>query len=97
MLKMRTTAIATPLLLLAACDDGATNSAPAVGSTTDLTPFQGARAGQAELGIQNLGYEIVRNDGLTNYWFNRETGACAAVTTSEGRYSNIVMLPADDC
>lgn len=97
MLKMRTTAIAIPLCLLAACDEGTTSSAPAVGSTTDLTPFQGARAGQAELGIQNLGYEIIRNDGLTNYWFNRETGACAAVTTSEGRYSNIVMLPADDC
>ena len=97
MLKMYTPAIQISLFLLAACDEGATSSAPAVGSTTDLTPFQGSRAGQAELGIQNLGYEIIRNDGLTNYWFNRETGACAAVTTSEGRYSNIVMLPADDC
>ncbi len=97
MFKMRTAAIAIPLFMLAACDEGTTSSAPAVGSSTDLTPFQGARAGQAELGIQNLGYEIIRNDGLTNYWFNRDTGACAAVTTSDGRYSNIVMLPADDC
>ena len=49
------------------------------------------------MGIQNLGYEIVRNDGLTNYWFNRETGACAAITTSQGVYSSVTMLPAGDC
>ena len=70
---------------------------PAVGSSTDLTAFEGARAGQAEMGIQNLGYELVRTEGLTAYWFNRDTGACAAITTSEGRYSNVDMLPAEDC
>ena len=65
---------------LAACDEGASTAGqPSVGSSTDLSAFQGAPAGQAEMGIQNLGYEIVRNDGLTNYWFNRETGACAAI------------------
>ncbi len=83
---------------LAACDEGAsTPGQPSVGSSTDLSAFQGAPAGQAELGIQNLGYEIVRNDGLTNYWFNRETGACAAITTSQGVYSSVTMLPAGDC
>jgi hypothetical protein len=70
---------------------------PAVGSSTDLTAFEGARAGQAEMGIQNLGYELVRTEGLTAYWFNRDTGACAAITTSQGRYSNVDMLPAEDC
>ena len=83
---------------LAAFDEGASTSGqPAVGSSTDLSAFQGAPAGQAEMGIQNLGYEIVRNDGLTNYWFNRETGACAAITTSQGVYSSVTMLPAGDC
>ena len=70
---------------------------PAVGSSNDLTAFEGARAGQAEMGIQNLGYERVRTDGLKAYWFNRDTGACAAITTSNGRYSNVEMLPAEDC
>ena len=85
-------------LCLAACEDGATAPGqPAVGSSTDLSAFEGARAGQAEMGIQNLGYEIIRNDGLTNYWFNSETGACAAVTTSQGVYSSVTMLPAGDC
>ena len=44
---------------LAACDDGSSSSSdqPAVGSSVDFTAFQGARAGQAEMGIQNLGYE----------------------------------------
>lgn len=85
-------------LILAACDEGTSApDQPSVGTGTDLSAFQGARAGQAELGIQNLGYEIVRNDGLTNYWFNRETGACAAITTSQGVYSTVTMLPAGDC
>ncbi|WP_261194521.1 hypothetical protein [Pseudoruegeria sp. SHC-113] len=68
-----------------------------MGSSTDLTAFEGARAGQAEMGIQNLGYELVRTDGLTAYWFNRGTGACARITTSDGRYSDVTMLPAEDC
>ncbi|MFC4667542.1 hypothetical protein ACFO5X_03150 [Seohaeicola nanhaiensis] len=70
---------------------------PAVGSSTDLTAFQGARAGQAEMGIQALGYTAIRSKGLTTWWFNRETGACAQITTSDGRYSSVVMLPAQDC
>lgn len=70
---------------------------PSVGSSTDLTAFEGARAGQAEMGIQNLGYELIRTDGLTAFWFNRGTGACARITTSNGRYSDVIMLPAEDC
>ncbi|MDV7145842.1 hypothetical protein R3X27_24450 [Tropicimonas sp. TH_r6] len=70
---------------------------PSVGSATDLTAFEGARAGQAEMGIQNLGYELIRTDGLTAFWFNRSTGACARITTSDGRYSNVTMMPVEDC
>jgi hypothetical protein len=71
--------------------------APAVGSPTDLSSFEGARAGQAENGIYNLGYEPIRTEGLTTWWFNRETGACARIMTSNGRYSDVTMLPAEDC
>ena len=87
------------MLLLAACNSGSSSSysGPAVGSSSDLSAFQGAPAGQAEMGIQSLGFEIVRNEGLTNYWFNRETGACAAITTGNGRYETVVMLPSGDC
>ncbi|WP_238371147.1 hypothetical protein [Heliomarina baculiformis] len=70
---------------------------PAVGSASDLSAFEGARAGQAEGGIRALGYEAIRSEGLTTYWFNRSTGACARVTTSEGRYSDITELPSEDC
>ena len=70
---------------------------PAVGSATDLSSFQGARAGQAEMGIQNLGYELIRTQGLTAFWFNRDTGACARIVTADGRYSEVTMLPAEDC
>lgn len=70
---------------------------PSVGSSSDVTSFEGARAGQAEGGLQALGFEAIRSEGLTTYWFNRETGACARITTSDGRYSDVTMLPAEDC
>lgn len=100
---------ATLLMLpLAACEtsDGGTATnlpsppppgRPSVGSEYDVTSFQGARAGQAEGGLRNLGYESIRSEGLTTYWFNRSTGACARITTSNGRYSDVTMLPAQDC
>lgn len=78
-------------------EDTGSAGAPAVGSSSDLSAFQGARAGQAETGIQNLGYELIRSEGLTSCWFNRSTGACAGITTSEGRCSSTNMLPAGDC
>ena len=85
----------------ATADDGAGAmdgaSLPAVGSPTDVTAFEGARAGQAEGGLQALGFEAIRSEGLTTFWFNRDTGACARITTSDGRYSEVVMLPAEDC
>lgn len=70
---------------------------PANGNLTDLTAFEGTRAGQAEMGIQNLGEELVRTEGLTAYWFNQNTGTCSAITTSKGRYSNVDILPGEDC
>ena len=88
------------LIALAGCveDTGSTApGTPSVGSSTDLTAFEGARAGQAEMGIQNLGYELIRTQGLTAFWFNRSSGACAQITTSDGRYTDVTMLPAGDC
>ena len=72
-------------------------SAPTVGSASDVTSFEGARAGQAEGGLMNLGYSPIRSEGLTTWWFNASTGACARITTADGRYSDVTMLPAEDC
>lgn len=95
---MTTLVLAGALLPLAACvEDTGSAGAPAVGSSSDLSSFVGARAGQAEMGITNLGYELIRTEGLTAFWFNRSTGACARITTSNGRYSDVTMLPAEDC
>ncbi|WP_254442665.1 hypothetical protein [Ruegeria arenilitoris] len=85
---------------LAACDTPSTSikpGQPAIGSSSDLTAFEGARAGQAEMGIQNLGYELIRSEGLTSFWSNRDSGACARITTADGRYSDVTMLPSEDC
>ncbi|EPX85324.1 hypothetical protein [Salipiger mucosus] len=93
------------LATLAGCveDTGSGNTTapeqgrPAAGSEYDVSSFEGARAGQAEGGLQALGYENIRSQGLTSWWFNRSTGACARITTSDGRYSDVTMLPAEDC
>lgn len=78
-------------------DTGSSAGQPAVGSVNDLSSFEGARAGQSELGIQNLGYQPARTEGLTTYWLNPSTGACARIVTSDGRYSSVTMLPTSDC
>ncbi|SIS87409.1 hypothetical protein SAMN05421759_10514 [Roseivivax lentus] len=93
---------AAALVALAGCVEDTSSSAPAqgmpsVGSSSDLSSFEGARAGQAEGGLMALGYEPIRSQGLTTYWFNRATGACAEIVTSDGRYSSVTMLPAGDC
>jgi hypothetical protein len=94
----RAIVLGASLLSLAACiEDTGTQGTPSVGSSTDVTSFQGARAGQAEGGLRALGYEPIRSQGLTTFWFNRSTGACAEITTSDGRYSSVVMVPAEDC
>lgn len=97
--NLRLLATVATIAALAGCveDTGTTAGVPAVGSSSDLSAFQGARAGQAEMGIQNLGFEAIRTEGLTTYWFNRTTGACARIVTSDGRYSSVTMLPAEDC
>lgn len=84
---------------LAGCVETAPTNAgrPAVGNEYDLSQFEGARAGDGYLGITALGYEEVRTQGLTAWYFNRDTGACARITTSNGRYSDVTMLPAEDC
>jgi hypothetical protein len=100
MSKLKSIAIAVAMLPLAACveDSGSSQAGrPSVGSESDLSSFEGARAGQAEMGIRNLGYEPIRSSGLTTFWFNRSTGACARITTADGRYSDVTMLPAQDC
>ncbi len=100
---VKLTVAAAALAALSGCvEDTGSASAPepgmpSVGSSTDVTSFQGARAGQAEGGLQALGYEAIRSEGLTTWWFNRSTGACARITTSDGRYSDVTMLPAEDC
>ena len=99
--------LAAASVVLAACDEDmgmasvesapAASAAPTVGSPTDVSSFEGARAGQAEGGLRNLGYEPIRSEGLTTWWFNRASGACARIRTANGRYEEVTMLPAQDC
>ncbi|MDU8944257.1 hypothetical protein [Ovoidimarina sediminis] len=80
-----------------AMDGAAQSDTSSTGNASDLSDFVGARGGQAEGGLMALGFESIRSEGLTTWWFNRETGACARITTSEGVFAEIEMLPAEDC
>ena len=70
---------------------------PSVGSPTDISAFIGAPAGQAPGGLKVLGFEAIRTEGLTTFWFNRDTGACARIRTAEGVFAEVEMLTAEDC
>lgn len=59
------------------------------GAPADLASFVGARAGQAELGLNNLGYQLARTEGLTAFWWNGATQTCARIVTSDGRFQTI--------
>jgi len=102
--RLLKTLVSTSIVVLAfgltACNEPEVVSdadLPTIGSPSDLTAFQGARAGQAEFGIQRLGFQLARSEGLTNYWFNPATGACAKITTDQGRYSEVEMVAGGDC
>jgi hypothetical protein len=98
MKKLKFAAAFVTILPIAACvEDTGPAGTPAAGNSSDLSAFEGARAGQAEMGIQSLGYELIRTEGLTAFWFNRSTGACARIVTGDGRYQSVTMLPAQDC
>ena len=102
----RMLAAAVLLLPLAACETsgggGGTatqlpNTAPQYGSANDIADFQGARAGQAEGGLNARGYFFARAQGLTSFWWNAGTQTCARIVTSNGRYSSVSTAAPADC
>lgn len=66
----------------------------------DLRDMVGARAGQAESGLNGRGYEYVNtqtgSDRKWSNWWNARTQTCVTIATVEGRYDSITTtLPAD--
>lgn len=94
------------LLPLAACEstgDNRVSDLPltppqaSFGSADDIADFNGARAGQAEGGLNARGYYYVRSRGLTGYWWNAATRTCAAIVTSNGRFSSVTTASPSEC
>ena len=84
---------AAAVALLAAVFASPASASP----TADLQDFVGAKGGQAEMGLQNLGYQSTRVSGLTAYWWNSSKNTCAKIVTSKGRYRTIDTVPAASC
>jgi hypothetical protein len=67
----------------------------------NLEDFVGARAGQAESGLRERGYEYRRAnqeaDSAISYWLETRTRNCVAIRTTDGRYAAIVYAEKSDC
>lgn len=71
----------------------------------DLTLRNGARyrpgPGQAEGQLESRGYVYksgsASGDSKYSNWYNRSTGRCVTIRTSDGRYQSIVQAPPLDC
>jgi len=86
------------VLALSACMDTTTEPvSTAPGDASDLAGMVGAKAGQAEMGLTNRGYSLVKTEGLTAYWYNPGNRTCAKIVTSDGRYSSITVAPLSTC
>ncbi len=59
----------------------------------ELADFVGARAGQAEGGLNQLGYQNVSG----SYWWNASEGLCVHMPISQGRFSSVDIVKPSSC
>lgn len=59
----------------------------------ELADFVGAKAGQAEGGLNNLGYQ---NSG-GSYWYNASEGVCVHMPVSQGRFKSVDIVKPANC
>ena len=89
---------ALPLSLLAS----AAFSVPALAqSAPDVADLVGARGAGGETQLLARGYESRHSnpvgDQRYTFWWNQRTGRCISVATTDGRYSAIIGVPAENC
>ena len=88
----------TRLLPLAA---GAMMASTALAQSTGLEDMVGARAGQAENGVQARGYRWVRtekgDDRSYAYWWSDRRQQCVTIATMDGRYASVTPTLPPDC
>lgn len=63
----------------------------------DIADLVGARGAGGETQLQLRGYDLALTRGLTAYWWNADTGTCAEVVTSNGRYESIASVSPPQC
>lgn len=72
-------------------DAPAAAPAPAA-SAPQWQSLDGARAGQGEMALQRMGFELSRREGLTSFWNHAASMTCLRVVTSDGRYA-VTQVP----
>lgn len=59
----------------------------------ELADYVGARAGQAEGGLSQLGYVNVKG----SYWLNSAEGICVHMPISQGRFKSVDIVKPKQC
>lgn len=86
------------LLLLTA---GLTPLTAAAQPAPDVADLAGARAAGGETQLLARGYEARRStvvgEQRYTFWLNARTGRCLSVSTIDGRYGALIIVPAENC
>jgi len=59
----------------------------------ELADYVGAKAGQAEGGLNNLGYR----NATGSYWFNAAEGVCVHMPVTQGRFKSVDIVKPASC
>ena len=93
-------AILAIAIALAGCNTSSSNlpGTPTVSSpTANVSDLVGARGSSGEMQLQDRGYVIAQQRGLTTYWWNGAAGSCVEVVTGDGRYQSVEPVSSNQC
>lgn len=75
----------------------ATAAPAAPAAAPQFADLRGARASSGESEMQQRGFSVARQQGLTAYWLHAASNTCVRTVTSQGRYQTVAQVPPSNC
>ncbi|WP_380873219.1 hypothetical protein ACFB49_40100 [Sphingomonas sp. DBB INV C78] len=63
----------------------------------DVSDLVGARGSSGEMELEQRGFSIAQQKGLTTWWWNPRSQSCVRVVTADGRYKTVAPDSAGAC